>query len=80
MRRVNAFAYDGTMLTEERSNTNRIAPEVIGESPRIQAVMQQIEIVGSTDSTVLILGETGTGKSLFANLIHNLSARRNHNW
>ena len=56
MRRVNAFAYDGTLLTEERSNTNRIGPEVIGESPRIQAVMQQIEIVGPTDSTVLILG------------------------
>ena len=78
MRRVNAFAHDGTTLTEERSNTNRIAPEVIGESPRIQAVMQQIEIVGPTDSTVLILGETGTGKSLFANLIRSLSARRNH--
>ncbi len=82
-----SFAYNGRPLTEERSTFSPARPEicgkrnplvVIGESPRIQTVMRQIEIVGPTDSTVLILGETGTGKSLLANAIHNLSTRNNH--
>jgi formate hydrogenlyase transcriptional activator len=50
--------------------------EIIGESPALKRVLQQIETVAPTDSTVLIQGETGTGKELIARAIHSLSARR----
>ena len=50
--------------------------EIIGYSPALQSVLMQVERVAPTDSTVLILGETGTGKELIANAINNLSARR----
>ncbi len=50
--------------------------EIIGDSPALRRVLKQVEIVAPTDSTVLILGETGTGKELLARAIHNLSARR----
>ena len=49
---------------------------IIGKSPAIQQVLDQIEIVAPTDSTVLLHGETGTGKELVAKAIHNLSFRR----
>ncbi|MGA2245123.1 MAG: sigma 54-interacting transcriptional regulator [Verrucomicrobiota bacterium] len=49
---------------------------IIGRSPAISALCQQIKIVAPTGSTVLILGETGTGKELFARAIHNLGPRR----
>jgi formate hydrogenlyase transcriptional activator len=52
--------------------------KIIGESRKLQEVMQQAEIVGQTDSTVLILGETGTGKGRIAEAIHQMSARRHH--
>jgi formate hydrogenlyase transcriptional activator len=51
-------------------------PEIVGKSPVLQHVLEQIEVVAPTDSGVLIQGETGTGKELFARAIHNLSARR----
>jgi formate hydrogenlyase transcriptional activator len=50
--------------------------EIIGESPALKRVLRQVEIVAPTDATVLILGETGTGKELIARAIHNLSSRR----
>ncbi|NOS82871.1 MAG: sigma 54-interacting transcriptional regulator [Nitrospira sp.] len=50
--------------------------EIIGESQSITAVLRQIEQVAPTDSTVLIRGDTGTGKELIARAIHNLSPRR----
>jgi len=49
---------------------------IIGKSPAIQKVLDEASIVASTDSTVLLHGETGTGKELIARAIHNLSARR----
>jgi formate hydrogenlyase transcriptional activator len=49
---------------------------VVGQSAAIRAVMDQIQQVAATDSTVLLLGETGTGKELFAAQIHELSNRR----
>jgi PAS domain S-box-containing protein len=50
--------------------------EIVGNSAAIRNVLQQMEQVASTDSTVLIQGETGTGKELFAHAIHNLSSRK----
>jgi len=49
--------------------------EMVGESPAFQAVLKNIQIVGPTDATVLIMGETGTGKELVARAIHNQSQR-----
>ena len=49
--------------------------QIIGSSPALESVLAQIERVSPTDSTVLILGETGTGKELIARAIHNISAR-----
>jgi formate hydrogenlyase transcriptional activator len=49
---------------------------VVGRSPAIVRVLDQIEQVAATDSTVLLLGETGTGKELFATQIHERSPRR----
>jgi formate hydrogenlyase transcriptional activator len=50
--------------------------EVVGNSEAIRRVLKQVEQVGPTDSTVLLLGETGTGKELLARNIHELSRRR----
>jgi transcriptional regulator with GAF, ATPase, and Fis domain len=47
----------------------------MGNSPALEAVLEQVERVAPTDSTVLIQGETGTGKELIAHAIHNLSSR-----
>lgn len=49
--------------------------EIVGESPTLQSVLTKVERVAPTDSTVLVLGETGTGKELIARAIHNLSQR-----
>ncbi len=50
--------------------------EIVGASPAIQKVFKAIEMVAETDSTVLLLGETGTGKELIARALHNRSRRR----
>jgi formate hydrogenlyase transcriptional activator len=49
---------------------------IVGRSPALQRVLEQVAIVAPTDSTVLLHGETGTGKELIAHAIHNLSSRR----
>src|SRR2546429_5991196 len=49
--------------------------QVIGNSPALESVLEQVERVAATDSTVLIQGETGTGKELIARAVHNISAR-----
>ena len=49
--------------------------EIIGQSPALAEVLKKARIVGPTDSTVLLLGETGTGKELMARSIHHLSSR-----
>jgi formate hydrogenlyase transcriptional activator len=48
---------------------------IVGESLRLKSVLEQVSLVAPTDSTVLILGETGTGKELIARAIHDLSSR-----
>ena len=49
--------------------------EIVGRSAALRSLLQQVETVAPTDSTVLIYGETGTGKELIARALHNLSAR-----
>jgi formate hydrogenlyase transcriptional activator len=49
--------------------------ELVGESPALKRVLRQVEQVASTDSTVLVLGETGTGKDLIATAVHKRSRR-----
>ena len=49
--------------------------QIVGRSPALEAVLQQVERVATTTSTVLIQGETGTGKELIAQAIHNVSPR-----
>jgi transcriptional regulator with GAF, ATPase, and Fis domain len=51
--------------------------EIVGTSAALKRVMGQVEVVAPTDATVLILGETGTGKELIARAIHRMSPRRN---
>ncbi len=50
--------------------------EIVGQSRALRHVMQQVETVACTDATVLLLGETGTGKEVFARAVHTLSSRR----
>jgi formate hydrogenlyase transcriptional activator len=57
-------------------NRNAAGLEIIGESSCLKRVLEQVKTVAATESTVLILGETGTGKELIAKAIHNLSSRR----
>ncbi len=71
-------------LAEERVYLNeeirreRNFEEIVGSSAALKNVLKQVAIVAPTDSTVLILGETGTGKELVARAIHNMSGRRDH--
>ena len=53
---------------------------IIGASAAIKQILDQVKTVAPTDSTVLIQGETGTGKELIASAIHNLSSRRKNNF
>lgn len=62
-------------LEEEYITVNRFE-DIIGESPGLRKILKQVETVAATDVTVLILGETGTGKDLIARAIHQLSSRR----
>ena len=63
---------------EEEIRTEHNFEEIIGTSQTLKRVLQQVETVADTESTVLIYGETGTGKELIARAIHNLSRRREH--
>src|ERR1700739_1796992 len=54
--------------------------DIVGKSPALQKVLDQVAIVAPTDSTVLLHGETGTGKELIARAIHNLSSRRERSY
>ena len=64
-------------LTEQLNNVDSEFGEIIGRSEAMYSVLKQVEMVAQSDSTVLILGETGTGKELIARAIHNLSGRNN---
>jgi len=76
---------DGSQVEKDRLGTINdeiveVKPgfeEIIGSSPPIKRVIGQVEVVAPTDATVLILGETGTGKELIARAVHRTSPRRN---
>src|SRR5262247_990248 len=59
-----------------RIAVERVARPIIGNSWRLHQALQQVEVVAPTDATVLVLGETGTGKELIARAIHDASPRR----
>jgi PAS domain S-box-containing protein len=66
---------ENVYLREEIRGAHQFG-KTIGESPAIKQVLRQAEQVAGTDATVLLLGETGTGKELLATAIHDLSPRR----
>ena len=58
--------------------SNGFGAEIIGRSSTLRAVLKEVQIVAPTNATVLILGETGTGKELIARAVHNLSPRSDY--
>src|SRR6201997_5200238 len=67
---------DQQLHLEPEISSEHCFEDIVGSSPALQKVLDQVAIVASTDSTVLLHGETGTGKELIARAIHNLSSRR----
>jgi len=73
--RANKLSEEKLYLQDE-IRTEHNFEEIIGESPALKRILEQLQTAAPTDSTILILGETGTGKELIARAIHNLSRRR----
>jgi formate hydrogenlyase transcriptional activator len=80
----NALEYEKAIKDRDKETKRRLYLEeeirahsgaIVGESPSLKAALQLVYVVAPTDSTVLIQGETGTGKELIARAIHDLSAR-----
>jgi transcriptional regulator with GAF, ATPase, and Fis domain len=67
--------YKENLALREEIDITRMFEEIVGSSPALQAVLSQVARVAPTDSTVLITGETGTGKELIARAIHKRSQR-----
>jgi formate hydrogenlyase transcriptional activator len=66
------------LYLEDEIRTELNFDEIVGSSDALRRVLTQIETVAPTDSTVLIYGETGTGKELIARAVHNLSSRKSN--
>jgi formate hydrogenlyase transcriptional activator len=66
------------MTIADQDRRPRRFEQIVGNSPALRAVLEQAKRVAATDSTVLIQGETGTGKELIAHTIHNASPRSGH--
>ena len=73
------FAAENAYLKEEIRSEHNFT-EIVGESRALLQSLRKIEQVAATESTVLILGETGTGKELFARAIHDRSPRKSLRW
>jgi len=63
------------LRSDERDDRDRQFDHIVGNSPALESALAEVQRVAPTDSTALILGETGTGKELIARAIHNLSPR-----
>jgi formate hydrogenlyase transcriptional activator len=81
----NALEYEKAVKDRDKETKQRLYLEeeiraqcgaIVGESPALNAALQLVSVVAPTDSSVLILGETGTGKELIARALHDLSSRR----
>jgi formate hydrogenlyase transcriptional activator len=68
------------LYLEDEIRLDQNIGNMVGESPAFQALFKSIQIVAPTDATVLVLGETGTGKELVARAIHELSGRRSRSF
>jgi formate hydrogenlyase transcriptional activator len=66
----------GAVLLGDPASDDVSHDGIVGRSPALRSLLGEIQMVAPTDSTVLISGETGTGKELIARAVHNLSARR----
>ena len=73
---LNARLAEEKVYLEDEIRTDNRFEEIVGQSRALRAILKQVETVAPTDSTVLIYGETGTGKELLARAIHDLSSRR----
>ncbi len=76
MEREKARLEAQNIYLQEEIKTEHNFEEIIGTSPAIKKVLQAIEKVAGTDATVLVTGETGTGKELIARALHHLSQRK----
>ena len=83
----NSLAYEKATEARDQLNTektyledeiryDRNLEDIVGKSPALRETLSKAEVVATTDATVLLMGETGTGKELIARLIHNRSSRR----
>ena len=68
------------LYLEDEIRTELNFEEIVGKSAVLRRILQQVATVAPTDSTVLIYGETGTGKELVARAIHNLSSRQSNSF
>jgi transcriptional regulator with GAF, ATPase, and Fis domain len=75
-RAIRALTAEAEYLREELGGVGHGFDEIVGNSPALRAALQGVAQVAATDATVLLIGETGTGKELFARAIHDRSARR----
>ena len=75
LRRSSVNSNGEAMVDAERSQAERAFEQIIGNSAALESVLELVERVAPTDSTVLIQGETGTGKELIAHAIHSVSPR-----
>jgi formate hydrogenlyase transcriptional activator len=66
------------LLMEEEIRGSMNFEQIIGNSPALRHVLELVETIAPNDSTVLLLGETGTGKELVARAIHGHSRRKDH--
>jgi len=78
IKRLKDQLYEENVALREEIDKTSMFEEIVGESPALQTVLSRVAKVAPTDSTVLIAGETGTGKELVARAIHKRSHRATH--